>query len=66
MELQRLQNEHSFEVMTQDITSDAELLERYKDIIPVLEIDGKIRLGGLALANRNTLESVLRKALFST
>jgi hypothetical protein len=66
MELQKLQNERPFDVMTRDITSDAELLERYRDIIPVLEIDGKVRLGGSVLADWNTLESVLRKALFSS
>jgi len=65
MQLQKLQSEHSFDVMTQYTTADAKLFERYKDVIPVVEIDGEIRLGGSALANLNTLESVLRKALFS-
>jgi len=65
MQLQKLQSEHSFDVMTQYITADAELFERDKDVIPVVEIDVEIRLGGSALANLNTLESVLRKALFS-
>jgi glutaredoxin len=65
-ELQKLQQEHSFDLGKQDIAVDAELFERYKDVIPVVEIDGKIRLGGSALANWSTLESVLRKALSST
>ena len=66
MELQKLQHEHSFDLRTEDIDADPELFERYKDVIPVVEIDGKVRLGGLALANWATLESVLRKALSST
>lgn len=66
VELQKLQRELSFDLGTQDIAADAELFERYKDVIPVVEIDGKIRLGGSTLANRSTLESVLRKAFFST
>jgi hypothetical protein len=66
LELQKLQREQSFDLGTQDIAADAGLFERYKDVIPIVEIDGKIRLGGSALANRSTLEDVLRKALFSS
>jgi len=66
VELQKLQREHSFDLRTENIASDAELFERYKDVIPVVEIDGKIRLGGAALANWSALEGVLRKALSST
>jgi glutaredoxin len=66
LELQKLQREQLFDLGTQDITADVELFERYKDVIPVVEIDGKIRLGGSALANWSALEGVLRKALSST
>ncbi len=65
VELQKLKRARPFEVSTQDITTDPGLFERYKNIIPVVEIDGKIRLAGVTLSNPNTLESVLRKALFS-
>ena len=62
--LGKLASEQSFEIATQDITTSQELFERYKFVIPVLEIDGKVRLGGSSLANPNTLEDILRKAVF--
>jgi hypothetical protein len=62
--LDTLSSEQPFDIATQDITTSPELFERYKYIIPVVEIDGKIRLGGSSLSNPKTLESVLRKALF--
>jgi glutaredoxin len=62
--LQKMNAERPFEISTLDITADARLFERYKNIIPVVEIDGKVRLGGSTLSNRSTLEGVLRKALF--
>ncbi len=62
--LEKVAGERRLEVSTQDITADARLFERYKNIIPVVEIDGKVRLGGSTLSNRSTLEGVLRKALF--
>ena len=65
LQLRKLQSERPFAVETRDITEDAELYERYGNVIPVVEIDGKIRLGGSTLADHSTLESVLRKALFS-
>jgi len=61
--LHKLRLQQSFEVSTKDITTEPRLFERYKNIIPVVEIDGKIRLGGSALSNPNTLESTLRRAL---
>lgn len=62
--LQKMAAERPLDVSTQDITVDAQLFERYKNIIPVVEIDGEVRLGGSSLSIRSTLESVLRKALF--
>jgi hypothetical protein len=63
--LHKLKNERPFEVSIRDITGDPELFERYKNMIPVLVINGKTRLAGTMLANPNTLENVLRKAVFS-
>ena len=65
-ELWKLRNEREFEVSVKDITTDSQLFERYKNIIPVISIDGKIKVAGATLANPNTLEDVLRNALFST
>ena len=62
-ELQKLINDRLFEFSVKDITADPELFDRYKNIIPVLTIDGNVRLAGEALANPNTIEDVLRKAI---
>ncbi len=64
-ELLKLRDEQSFEISIKDITTDSQLFERYKNIIPVVEVDGKIRLAGAALSNPNTLEDALRKVLFA-
>ena len=63
-ELLRLRDKQSFEISIKDITTDSQLFGRYKNIIPVVEVDGKVRLAGAALSNPNTLESALRKVLF--
>ena len=62
--LERIKAERPFEFSTKDITSDPELFERYKNVIPVLEVDGKVRLGGSTLASSLTLESILRRTIF--
>jgi glutaredoxin len=64
-ELLKLRDEQSFEISIKDITTDSQLFERYKNIIPVVEVDGKVRLAGAALSNPNTLESALRKMFLS-
>ena len=61
--LQKLALESPLEITTRDITSSADLFERYKYVIPVVEIDGKVRLGGSTLSNHNTLEDTLRRAV---
>ena len=63
--MQKLRSERLFEISIKDITTDLELFERYRNTIPVLLIDGKVRLAGAMLANPNTIEDVLRKAVFS-
>lgn len=62
-ELETLSSEYPIEINVQDITSDPELFERYKDKIPVLSIEGRVALGGAVLSNPRTLEGTLRKAL---
>jgi glutaredoxin len=62
--LERLASEHSLEISTRDITESSEMYERYRNVIPVVEVDGKITLGGSTLSNQNTLETVLRRAIF--
>jgi len=62
-ELGELRKERHLEISTLDITSNQELFQRYKDIIPVVSVDGEVKLGGSILANPNTLNMVLRKAL---
>jgi len=64
-ELQKLRNERLFEISVKDITTNSELFERYRNIIPVIVIDDKVRLAGAMLANPNTIEDVLRKTVFS-
>ena len=62
-ELLKLRNERLFEISIRDITSDSGLLELYRNKIPVIVIEGKVKLAGAMLANPNLLENVLRKAL---
>jgi glutaredoxin len=64
--LQRLSLESPIDLSSRDITEDAGLFERYKNIIPVVEVDGKVRLGGAALSNKATVESILRKVLLAS
>ena len=61
--LERISMEKHLELSSQDITSSPELFERYKNMIPVVEIDGKIKIAGSVLSSSYTLEQVLRKAL---
>lgn len=61
--LRKISTELPLIISTRDITVNPELFERYKDVIPVIEIDGKIRLGGSTFSDHKRLEGVLRKAL---
>lgn len=65
-DLRKLRSERSFEISVKDISEDSHLFERYKNIIPVIAVDGKVRLAGAALANPNTLKDVLRKVILPT
>ena len=62
-ELQKLSTTRSLEISTVNIATNADLFQRYKETIPIVEIDGKVRLGGATLANRSTLPTVLLNAL---
>jgi glutaredoxin len=64
--LEELNVDGSFKISTRDITQSKELFERYQYLIPVVEVDGKIRLAGASLSNTNTLNGILRKAVLSS
>ena len=62
-ELEKLKTVERFELMTQDITQNSELFERYKNIIPVVVVDGKVKLAGAVVSNLRDLQRVLKKAI---
>ena len=64
-ELEKLRAVESFDLTTQDITEAPELFERYKNKIPVVAIDGSVKLAGAAISNPNNLEHVLKKAIIN-
>jgi len=63
--LEEMNYESSIRLSARDITEDQKLFERYRYLIPVVAINGKVRLAGAALTDPNTLEDVLRKAISS-
>ena len=54
----------SIAISTEDITMNPSLLKRFHDLIPVVSVDGKVKLAGAALSNTTTLHDVLSKAVF--
>ncbi|MGD0422422.1 MAG: glutaredoxin family protein [Candidatus Bathyarchaeia archaeon] len=62
-ELEKLRSDEGFELTTQDITSDPKLYERYRNLIPVVTVDGTVKLAGVALSNSIILKSTLKKAI---
>ena len=64
--LEELNVDRLFKISTQDITQSKDLFERYQYLIPVVEVDGKVRLAGASLSNPNTLNDILRKAVLSS
>jgi glutaredoxin len=62
--LEKLRAVESFDLTTQDITEDPALFERYKNIIPVVAIDGRVKLAGAALSNPN-LDEVLKRTIIN-
>ena len=57
-ELNDLQNEIAFSITETDIEKDHEAFEKYKYLIPVIEIDGKIMFTGRI--DRNRLKNALK------
>ena len=51
------------DILTEDITTNPILLTRFHNLIPVVSVDGKIKLAGEALSNPRTLHDVLSKAM---
>ena len=64
-ELEQLRAVESFDLTTRDITQDSEFYERYKNIIPVVSVDGVVKLAGAALSNPLVLNETLKKAIIS-
>ena len=62
-ELEKLRSDEGFELTTQDITSDPKLYERYRNLIPVVTVDGTVKLAGVALSNSIILKLTLKKAI---
>ena len=62
-ELEKLKSVDDFELTTQDITGDPELYARYRNLIPVVSVDGTVKLAGVALSDSATLKSTLEKAI---
>ncbi len=62
-ELEKLRSDEGFELTTQDITRDPKLYERYRNLIPVVTVDGTVKLAGVALSNSIILKSTLKKAI---
>jgi glutaredoxin len=64
-ELEKLKAFMHFDLTTQDISKNSELFERYKNIIPVVSIDGKIKLAGGAVSSVRDLRQALMRAIIS-
>lgn len=65
-ELRKLNSAHEMQIIAEDITKDPTLYERYHDAIPVVAVDGKIKLAGAVLSDPRILSGVLRKAINQT
>ena len=64
--LEELNSQDSMKIATGDITRHQEFFGRYKYLIPIVAVDGKVKLTGAALANLITLEDMLRRTIFHT
>jgi glutaredoxin len=61
--LRELEKLGGFEITVRDITTDAKLLERYNNIIPVVSINERIVFTAESLARSEGLSRTLREAL---
>ena len=64
-ELEKMRALESFDLTTQDITEDSELYERYRNMIPVVSVDGVVKLAGAAISNPLILKQTLEKAIIN-
>ena len=64
-ELEKLRTDESFDLTTRDITEDTELYERYKNMIPVVSVDGVVKLAGAAISNPLVLTQTLKRAIIN-
>ena len=62
-QLEKMNSTHTLEISIQDITSDSDLFERYKEIIPVVSVDGEVKFTAESLTRGMNLEKSLRSAL---
>ena len=62
-QLEKMNSTHALEISIQDITSDSDIFERYKELIPVVSVDGEVRFTAESLSSGMNLESSLRSAL---
>ena len=62
-QLENMNSTNALKISIQDIGSDSNLFERYKDIIPVVSIDGEVKFTAETLSSGMNLESSLRSAL---
>jgi len=64
-ELEQLRSIENFDLTTMDITEDSELYERYKNIIPVISVDGVVKLAGTAVSNPLILKEALKRVVIN-
>ena len=64
-ELEKLKAVERFDLASRNITEDPELFERYKNIIPVVVIDGKVKLAGAAVSKPRDLKRALKRAIIN-
>jgi glutaredoxin len=51
-------------ITTEDITTNPVLLARFRHLIPVVSVDGEVKLAGVVLSNSRALHDLLMKAIF--
>lgn len=64
-EIERWRRRHGFRVAVRDIDTDPVLVERFGKCVPVIEVNGKVRLRGRfnAVLFRRLLDAPLDKAI---
>ena len=62
-QLEKMSSTHALEISIQDIASDSDLFESYKEMIPVVSVDGAVKFTAESLSGGMNLENSLRSAL---